>query len=264
MKIKYLIFPVSIIAGFFDPLVNAQSVWNDGGLDASWTNSTNWTGGIPTSLSNVTIGVTPTANTITLDTSTQTNSIASLTFGNGIGIAEITPLGVETLSVSGNITNSGSTQQKFSIALTASGSAAWSGPLLYANTVDIGANSITLSGVNNFTGSSIGFTITNASTYGKFLGSFSSSITNATTVNISSGSYVFLAGDTFDFTTSSFGTANIGTLPTLTGGMTWNTTSFISNGVLSVVAAIPEPSTYGALFGAAVIGFGVWRKRRKA
>jgi hypothetical protein len=73
-----------------------------------------------------------------------------------------------------------------------------------------------------------------------------------------------LAGDTFDFTTSSFGTANIGTLPTLTGGMTWNTTSFISNGVLSVVAAIPEPSTYGALFGAAVIGFGVWRKRRKA
>lgn len=239
---------------------SATSTWNDGGEDASWNNSANWTGGVPGTSSDVVIGVTPTANLITVDTGVPNNTIGTLSFSSGIGLTEFVPGLSETLSVTGAISNLGVTQHKFSVAVTALGSATWTGPLLFANNVNIDTNTITGSGALMFTGSNINFSITNLATYGKFIGSFTSSFTG--TINIG-GTYTGTLGESFDFTTGNFSGATLGTLPTLSGGLVWNTSNFLSQGILTV-SAVPEPATYAVLFGVAVLGFGAVRRRRKA
>ncbi len=254
-KILGLIFVVFAASPSF-----SQTTWNGNGNGAFWDDDANWTNLSPSSSSGAVF------NTATGETGYSVDfTIASLTFNSGVGVGDkITGLAGATLTVNGAITNNTSNLQILNTVVNAGANSTWTGPIQYSNIVNIGVRQITLAGAHTFSGANINFDITNLSTYGKFLGSFTSSITNVTSININSGSYVFSAGDTFDFTTSSFGTAKMGTLPTLTGGMTWNTSNFISSGVLTVVAAIPEPSTYATLFGAVAIGFSVWRKRRKA
>ena len=47
-------------------------------------------------------------------------------------------------------------------------------------------------------------------------------------------------------------------------GLTWDTSALYTTGVLSVItSAIPEPSTYAAILGAAALGFVAWRRGRK-
>ena len=59
--------------------------------------------------------------------------------------------------------------------------------------------------------------------------------------------------------TGSFATVS---LPTLTAGLTWDTSGLYSAGILSVTGtAIPEPSTYAALAGLAALGLAAWRRR---
>jgi len=53
-------------------------------------------------------------------------------------------------------------------------------------------------------------------------------------------------------------------LPTLPGGLAWNTTALASTGVISVTgSAIPEPATYAAWAGAVALGLAVWWRRRR-
>jgi hypothetical protein len=49
-------------------------------------------------------------------------------------------------------------------------------------------------------------------------------------------------------------------LPTLSGGLQWDTSTLYTAGVLSV-SAIPEPSTYAALAGLAALGLAAWKRR---
>jgi len=239
----------------------ATTVWNDGGGDQTWSTLANWSSGVPTSTSDVQIGTQPTGDQIGVDTGATT--IGSLTFNNTLtASSDITAFGAtDSLTINGGITNNSAFNQSISIGLSAGASATWFGSLSYLSNVSIGINAITLSGSSTFAGSNLNFDITSLSTYGRFLGSGTATVTGVT-INIG-GSYAGSSGDTFDFTTGSFSGATLGTLPTLTSGLAWNTTSFLSSGLLSVVA-IPEPAAYAALFGAAVIGVSVWRKRRKA
>jgi autotransporter-associated beta strand protein len=66
--------------------------------------------------------------------------------------------------------------------------------------------------------------------------------------------WTFVGGETFDFVDAAAlaGSFSALSLPTLTGGMTWNTSLFESQGILSVVA-IPEPSALLALAGGALL-----------
>jgi len=262
--IREKIIGAAFIAFFATCVAMAQSVWSDGAGDQTWSTPGNWQGNaVPTSVTNVQIGTQPTGDQIGVDTGSTT--IASLAFNSSLtGASTITGFqSSDTLTVNGAITNNSSATQGFLLPIFAGASATWSGSLTYGSNVGIGANQITLAGTNAFSGLNLNFDITNTSTYGNFIVSGTATFTSNVHININS-SYVFVGGETFDFTSGSFGSATIGTLPTLTAGLSWNTSSFISSGVLSVVSAIPEPSAYAAIFGAAAIGFGIWRKRRKA
>lgn len=73
------------------------------------------------------------------------------------------------------------------------------------------------------------------------------------------------AGNSFDvlnYATAS-GTFATLSLPSLANGLSWNTSTLYSDGVISVVSAIPEPSTYAALAGACALGLAAYRKRRR-
>ena len=254
----------SLMVGFAVSLTaQTTDVWTDGGGgDPSWSNTANWSlNSVPSSSTDVQIGVQPSAGLIGIDTGAAV--IKSLTFNNTLtGSFSFELASGDTLQISGAITNNSGFNHSFNLPVSAGASATWTGPLTYSNIVNIGANTITLSGSSIFNGSNLNFDITSLSTFGHFLGSGTATVTGVT-INIG-GSYTGSSGDTFDFTTGNFSGATLGSLPTLSGGLSWNTSSFISSGVLSVVTAIPEPSAYAAIFGAAAIGLGVWRKRRKA
>ena len=80
------------------------------------------------------------------------------------------------------------------------------------------------------------------------------------------GGFTAAAGQSFDFFNwggydgSTFGTLD---LPALGAGLAWDSSALYTSGVLGITAAaIPEPSTYAALCGAAALGLAVWRRRR--
>jgi autotransporter-associated beta strand protein len=69
----------------------------------------------------------------------------------------------------------------------------------------------------------------------------------------------------FDWTGPSSGVFGTLDLPNLTAGLSWDDTALYTTGTLSITtSAIPEPSTYAALFGACVLGFAAWHKRRRS
>ncbi|MFA6287185.1 MAG: PEP-CTERM sorting domain-containing protein [Opitutaceae bacterium] len=258
-----ILFYFSLMLSFAISLTaQTTNLWTDGGGgDPSWSNTANWSlNNVPGSSTDVQIAVQPSAGLIGIDTGATI--IKSLTFNNTLTGSFSFELALgDTLQINGAITNNSGFNQSFNLPVNAGASATWLGPLTYSNIVNVGTNTITLSGGSAFAGSDLNFDITNVSTYGHFLGSGTATVTGVT-INIG-GSYAGSSGDTFDFTTGNFSGATLGSLPTLSGGLAWNTSSFLSSGLLSV-AAIPEPSAYAALFGTAVIGFGVWRRRRKA
>jgi hypothetical protein len=120
---------------------------------------------------------------------------------------------------------------------------------------------VTLSGSQSFIGSNLNFDITSATTYGRFVVSGTTSFISTVKINIG-GSYFGTLGNSFDFTTGNFTNATLGSLPTLNAGLEWNTSEFLSSGILTVVSAVPEPSTYATLLGLGVIGLAVYRRSR--
>jgi autotransporter-associated beta strand protein/T5SS/PEP-CTERM-associated repeat protein len=88
-------------------------------------------------------------------------------------------------------------------------------------------------------------------------------LTKGGSVLVTNLGYAFLGGETFDFVDAAAlaGSFAALSLPTLTGGMSWDTSLFESQGVLGVIA-IPEPSAALAL--AAGLAALALARRRKA
>jgi len=218
------------------------TIWTDGAGDQMWSSADNWNPGIiPLSTTHVQIGMQPTGDQVGVDTGTNT-TVASFTFNNTLtSPVDITRLNVETLQVNGGITNNSAITASFSLPVRAGASAPWSGPISFTAGVQFGSNTITLA--NSFTfgsGTNIGFDIYSTNSYGRFLGAGVATVDGAT-INIG-GSYTGNGGDTFDFTSGNFTGATLGTLPTLSGGLSWNTNQFLANGILSV-SSLASPQT---------------------
>lgn len=162
--------------------------------------------------------------------------------------------GAEQLTVNGSIANSSSFQDEFGLTLNAGANATYAGgsgglrfDFLNVNTKTIGTSGSVLIG----SGGTLVFDINSLSTFGS-IGSINAS---GATINVA-GTYTGHAGDSFDLTSGSFTGATLGSLPTLTGGLTWNTSQFTSQGILTVV---PEPSTYALLaLGMLLLGWLTW------
>lgn len=238
-------------------ITQAQDVWNDGGGDQLWSTGSNWSNGIPPiSTSAVQIGTQPTGDQIGIDTTGVI--VASFTFNNTLTAnTDVTTLtSAETLQVNGAVTNNSAFFGSFSLPVFAGASATWTGPLQFTNNVVFSTFQVSLANAITFSGTNVSFDITNASTYGRFLGAGTATVTGVT-INIG-GAYAGVANDTFDFTSGNFSGATLGTLPTLGGGLTWNTSSFLTNGTLTVV---PEPATW-ALLTASLTTVMIFRRRR--
>ena len=236
----------------------AQTIWTDGGQDSQWSTLGNWsTNVVPISSTAVQIGTQPTGDQIGVDTGATT--IASFTFNNTLTHAvDVTLFQVgDALQVNGAIANNSGFTNSFSLPVTAGASAIWTGPLSFTAQTVFGTNQITLSNAISFT-NSLSFDITNTTTYGRFLGSGNATVTGAT-INIG-GTYAGNSGDTFDLTTGTFAGATIGTLPTLSNGLSWNSSTFLTNGVLTVTG-VPEPATW-ALLTASLTTVMILRRRK--
>lgn len=243
---------------------SAQTIWTDGAQDQMWSTSSNWSAGVPTSTLAVQIGAQPTGDQIGIDTGAAT-TVASFAFNNTLTASvDIAPFGSETLQVNGAITNNSAFTDSFSLPVYVGANATWSGSLSFASLVNVTTYQLTLINTVSFApGSSLNFDITNTTTYGRFLGSGTATVTGLT-ISIG-GTYRGVQGDTFDFTSGNFFGATLGTLPTLDAGLAWNTSNFSSAGILTVMA-VPEPTSLALLVtgGVLVAGTAIRRRRKVA
>ena len=255
MKINKLTFLVALAAVL--STAQAQTIWNNLGDTFSWSDGLNWSTGVqPVSGATIQIGTQPSFDTVVVDTSGPV-TVASFAFNNTLtNVVEVALAGAETLQINGAITNNSSFTDTFSLPVIAGASAVWSGPLIFSNNVNIGTTQITLANAITYSGSNLNFDITNAATYGRFLGAGTATVTGVT-INIG-GAYTGVASDTFDFSSGNFSGATLGTLPVLGGSLTWDSSNFLTTGVLTVV---PEPTTWALLAGSLTV-VTVFRRRR--
>jgi len=249
---------LALIVAIALPSAFAQSVWNSSS-SSDWTDTGNWTPADPDypgsgSLvgTNVTVGnVVPPSSQLILSGYTE---IGSLDFANTSTenfSFEFDGSPGTSLQVNGGITNGGNGTStptfNLDVAVGADSTfAGGTGALVFSNVLNVGLNTLTTSGAVNI-GSfgqltfAIGDSVSDP--YGHIEGN---------SINISSGGVVTIAitgaytgnlGDVFSFNTSGFTNAALGILPTLSGGLGWDSSSFLTNGQLTVVA-IPEPSTW--------------------
>ncbi|HVS53743.1 MAG TPA: autotransporter-associated beta strand repeat-containing protein [Opitutaceae bacterium] len=103
-------------------------------------------------------------------------------------------------------------------------------------------------------------------------GTLSGPVTGSITLNLSnSGGFVAGTYTLFDFTGASIAGSSFDTTDFVFGSLPAGTSanyslSIVSNQLqlTSTVSAVPEPSTYAALIGAAALGAAGWRRRRRA
>jgi hypothetical protein len=251
---------VSLIVLLLSTYTFAQSAWTDGESDQIWSSPGNWSGGVPTSSTNVQIGTQPTDNEIGLDTDVTINSLqfnASLTSS-----VLISPFGSQTLTVTSGITNLDDNTHSLGLPVIVNGNSAWSGTLIFANNITLGANTVTVNNNVTFTGAFLNITLNSAS-FGNFTGPGSINFTaTEQKISVLLGTYIPTAGDTFTLLGSGFTGATVGELelPSLGPLLSWNVTNFESLGQISVV---PEPATVVSLAGLVALGFGALRRRRR-
>ncbi len=236
-----------------------------------------------------------------LGTNTGNNSLAALIGNDGTGAVSVSKSGTGTWVLSGANTYTGTTTVSGGTLLINGNQSAATGAVSVASTATLGgsgtiggattiANGAFLApgnspGVLTF-GSSLTLNATSTTTMelagnGGVAGTDFDKIVvtgaiafNGTLNIVSSGGYDLnqtATYDLFDFGGSSGNFANVSIAATAltnnsgiwTGSSGQNTYTFSQvDGTLSVVSAVPEPSTYAALAGLGMLGFAVYRRRK--
>jgi len=254
-------------------LVFSQTIWTDGGADGSWINTLNWTAGVPGTTTAVQFdGASfpdPDPATHIIGVNSGTTVIGSLTIQASTAYSMgFVALGTDTLQVNGALLNFGTNIVDIGLEYTF-GSNTLNGPFSFSSLVNTGTQNVSVTDAVSFT-NNLYLTLTNNSTYGRYtINALSSINLTGGTVKIDpSSSYAGVNNDVFQLVDKSAGswsgvngsTLDVASLPTLTAGLTWNTSNFTTNGSISVV---PEPKTWLMLvLGLTVIV--VFRRRQKA
>ncbi len=259
MRIPFTLFALALSA----TALQAQTTWTDGAQDTFWTTSANWSAGVPTTTSVVTIGTQPTEDVIDVNTDGNPTVVAGFIFAatltNSVDVAADFS---ETLQVNGAITNNDNNEHVFSLPVFAGANATYAGGSagLSFDTLIVGTNLISTTGtINIFT--QLSFNLNSTSAYGRI----GAVVVDGAAIQINVGpGYVAHSGDTFDFAPTAFSNAFTGatfdpaTLPALGGGMSWDTSNLLSQGTLTVV---PEPATWG-LFIVGLFSLLIFRRAR--
>jgi len=261
-----LLVCLTLFAAFTSPTHAVVTSWTDGGLDGSWSNPDNWTGGVPTNSSDVVFA--DPISVVGVDTAGAT-TVASITVNATTSAFQLVPAAGESLVVNGNFINNSTNAVDVSIDYTVGASATLDGPIAFNSLLTLGTRTASLLGtidvglvtlqLNNATGTGYGrFSLGSGSTltFGGGVNSVSFAGTSTytgvlndtfTLVGNSGGSIVGLTASIFD----------VSTLPALSGFLTWDTSN-LATGTLSVV---PEPSTW-LLLTAGLTSVIVFRRRR--
>ena len=235
--------------------VRAQIIWTDTAGDSSWSDTANWNPStLPGSSTAVQIGsMLGTDNIVGIDTGTNV-TVASFTFNSTLNTMSNPPVQVrsntEQLTVNGAITNNSSVQAQLLLTVNAGVSATYAGGAggLTFDFLNVNTETISTSGtVKIGSGGTLVFDIDSVSSYGS-IGSIDVSGAN---IDIT-GTYAGHAGDSFDLTSGNFSGATLEGLPTLSAGLTWNTSNFASIGLLSV-NTVPEPPMEALV--SSIVGF---------
>ncbi len=162
----------------------------------------------------------------------------------------------EILTVNGAISNLSSFNQDFTLSVDSGANATYAGGsagLTFSQLI-VGSDDINTTGLVDIS-AGLTFTINSLSSYGQ-IGSVDVA---GATINIGGG-YTGHYGDTFDLTSGNFASATLGSLPTLSAGLSWDTSDFLTDGVIEVV---PEPSFFALLtMGLGFLAIGALAKKR--
>lgn len=213
--------------------------WTNGGNDSSWSNTANWSAGVPVAATQVVIATQPSvepfyrSSTILEDTGNVSgDNIASLTFNSGLTPMQIAlGTGVESLFVNGAINNQSASAVNFNLPMSA-GKAV---PGSVASVTYAGG----ISSTGTLTGGSLNFG------FNLDLQGFAVTMTGIDTVMaVTSGPASSLLNDSIGGGTLTVGTAVTSGTVTLKGNNTFGTTNgatplvgsavTIVNGTLSV------------------------------
>jgi len=265
MKRKQLSLTFAVLLGFCCSAFSGTTTWQGGALETEWNVGANWTAGIPTSTDDVVFSTVPSG--IVEITGGEANA-GSITVNDATGGLSINS-SASALNLYGAFTNNDTVNVNVQSTvnlmadLTLSGSSA---AVYFSGITKPNLHTISLGGGINFQ-TDITFSIASALSYGHFVLQAGSvvDITGVTGILFSPSAYTGVLNDSFTLFDSTLGTINgmseividSGTLPTLSGGLSWNLSNFTTNGTISVV---PEPSSFALLLLGA--GFFVARRRK--
>jgi len=240
---------VLALASTLSSVLGADTTWQGDALADQWNDSANWTGGVPDSAANVILPDVPSGQ---LQIAGSDAAAGSLLVQAGSSAFTIGSAAAETLDLYGNFTNEsvGTISVAAYVSLKNSVMLSGTGGLLdFSLTTDAALTHTTLVGTLAL-GGTLRLGLDSVASYGNFTLSPGSSVdlTFLTTLAFSPSSYTGVLNDTFQIFDVSAGSwtgasafaIDTNSLPTLTGGLTWNSSNFETNGSISVV---PEPGT---------------------
>jgi hypothetical protein len=174
--------------------------------------------------------------------------------------------------VNGSFLNNSSNAVEVNLGYTVGASSTLDGPINFNGSVNVDLRTATIAGAVNLNSSVVlQLNNTTGTGYGRFSVGSGATLTfggGPNSVSFSpSSTYTGVNGNVFTLVSNSGGTVtglnaslfDVSTLPTLTGGLAWDTSN-LGSGVLAVV--VPEPSTW-LLLTAGLTTVVVFRRRRR-
>jgi hypothetical protein len=252
-------------------LAGSGTEWQGDALANLWSDSANWTAGVPNSSTNVILPDVPSGQLQITDSHASALTIAVAATSSAFTISSESPYALELYGDFANeslATVSIAADVLLKNSLTLAGTV---GLLDFFGSMDAALTQNLLSGTVAFGGTLV-LALESTASYGNFtlLSEASLDLTGLTTLAFSPSAYTGVLNDTFQLFDVSAGSWSgvselaiaTDSLPVLTEGLSWNCTNFETDGSISVV---PEPGSLGLFLSAcAALGICLWRRGRRA